>query len=113
MAAAHGLTAEVDYTIGYPVTVNDDEEYDFARDTIVDLFGADRYTRWPSPEMGSEDISFVLNEVPGAYVNLSACPSADPEHAPDNHSPLADFDDSVLPDAAALLAELALRRLSR
>jgi hippurate hydrolase len=58
-------------------------------------------------------MSYVLNEVPGAYVNLSACAAADPQTAADNHSPLADFDDSVLPDAAALLAELAVRRLAR
>jgi hypothetical protein len=46
-------------------------------------------------------------------VNLSVCPSDDWEHAPDNHSPRAGFDDAFLPDATALLAELALRRLSR
>jgi hippurate hydrolase len=46
-------------------------------------------------------------------VNVSACPTADYRHAPDNHSPRAEFDDSVVPDAAALLAELALRRLRR
>ncbi len=58
-------------------------------------------------------MSYVLNEVPGAYVNLSACGAADPETAADNHSPSADFDDSILPDGAALLAELAVRRLTR
>ena len=52
----------------------------------------------------------MLKEVPGAYVFPSACASVDPLTADDNHSPRADFDDSVLPDAAALLAELALRR---
>ena len=46
-----------------------------------------------------------------AYVFLSACPAEDPSTAPDNHSPRAHFDDSVLPDQAVLLAELALRRL--
>jgi hippurate hydrolase len=46
-------------------------------------------------------------------VNLSACSAADYEAAPDNHSPRAHFDDSVVPDAAALLAELALRRLEQ
>jgi hypothetical protein len=55
----------------------------------------------------------VLNEVPGVYLNLSACASADPDTAADNHSPLANFDDSILPDGAALLAELAVRRLAR
>jgi hippurate hydrolase len=113
LAAAHGLTAEVEYEIGYPVTVNDTAEYEFARDTIVDLFGPDRFRERRNPRCGAEDMSYVLQEVPGVYLNISACRSADPEAAADNHSPLADFDDSILPDAAALLAELAARRLAR
>lgn len=111
LAEAHGLTAEVEYLPGYPVTVNDEEEYAFAKDTIVDLFGADRYAHQRDPEMGAEDFAFVGQEVPSAYVNLSACPAPDHAAAPDNHSPRADFDDSVVPDGSALLAELALRRL--
>ena len=113
IAAAHGLSVDVDFTIGYPVTVNDPDEYAFAHETIVDLFGPDRYATMLEPEMGSEDFSFVAQEVPSAYVNLSVCPSDDWESAPDNHSPRAAFDDALLPDAAALLAELALRRLRR
>jgi hippurate hydrolase len=113
IAGAHGLEVEVDFTIGYPVTVNDPDEYAFAHETIVDLFGPDRYATMLEPEMGSEDFSFVAQEVPSAYVNLSVCPSDDWETAPDNHSPRAAFDDALLPDAAALLAELALRRLRR
>jgi hippurate hydrolase len=110
LASAHGLTAEVEHLPGYPVTVNDEDEYAFAKDTIIDLFGAERYSHQRDPEMGAEDFSFVGELVPSAYVNLSACPATDHESAPDNHSPRADFDDSVVPDAAALLAELALRR---
>jgi hippurate hydrolase len=49
--------------------------------------------------------------VPGAYLFLGATFSEDPRSAPNNHSPRATFDDSVLPDGAALLAELALRQL--
>lgn len=113
IAEAHGLRAELTHLPGYPVTMNDEAEYAFAKDTIVELFGADRYVHQQEPEMGSEDFSFVGELVPSAYVNLSACPAADYEHAPDNHSPRAAFDDSVVPDAAALLAELALRRTAR
>jgi hippurate hydrolase len=113
IAAGHGLTVEVTHLPGYPVTVNDETEYAFAQATITDLFGADRYSPMRDPEMGSEDFSFVGELVPSAYVNLSACPAADYERAPDNHSPRAEFDDSVVPDAAALLAELALRRTAQ
>jgi hippurate hydrolase len=113
IAEAHGLTAEVEHRPGYPVTVNDAAEYAFARATIEDLFGQDRYQHQKDPEMGSEDFSFVAQQVPSAYVNLSACAAADHDAAPDNHSARAEFDDSVVPDAAALLAELALRRLEQ
>ncbi len=113
LAAAHGLQVEAEYRVGYPVTVNNEAEFDFARDTIVDVFGPDRFRERPNPRCGAEDFSYILQEVPGVYLNLSACASPDPDAAADNHSPLANFDDSILPDGAALLAELAVRRLRR
>ncbi|MDN5765633.1 MAG: M20 family metallopeptidase [Humibacillus sp.] len=111
IAEAHGLTVEVGYRLGYPVTRNDPAEFDLARQVVTDLFGVDRWAPMPNPELGSEDMSFVLDEVPGAYLNLSAC-VGDPAEADDNHSARARFDDAVLADAAAFLAEVAMRRLS-
>ena len=110
IAAAHGMSAEVVIGNGYPVTVNDAAEFDFARDTVVDLFGEDRWADMVNPEAGSEDMSFVLDEVPGCYLNIGAAVHDDLSLAEDNHSPRAAFDDSVVPDVAAALAELALRR---
>ncbi|MFC7489334.1 MULTISPECIES: M20 metallopeptidase family protein [unclassified Knoellia] len=110
VAAAHHLTASVDIGGGYPVTVNDAEEFGFAQATVVDLFGAERWADMVNPEAGAEDMSFVLEEVPGAYLNVGACVVDDHTSADDNHSPRAAYDDSVIPDMAALLAELALRR---
>jgi hippurate hydrolase len=64
--------------------------------------------------MGSEDFSYVLENVPGAFVFLGACPpDRDPVTAPYNHSPDALFDDAVLPDGAALYASLAASRLAQ
>lgn len=111
IASAHGLRVEITRLMGYPVTVNDDAEYAFLQETVEDVFGADRHYLMPHPEAGAEDFAFVAERVPSAYVFLSACPAEDPSTAPDNHSPRAHFDDSVLPDQAVLLAELALRRL--
>jgi hippurate hydrolase len=112
IAAAHGLTAEAQYVPGYPVTVNDDGEAEFAAATVTEIFGADRFTWMPQPDAGAEDMSFVLERVPGAYLNLGACPpDLDPATAPLNHAPEARYDDALVPDGAILLAELALRRL--
>jgi amidohydrolase len=113
IAEGYGLTADVAYVDGYPVTVNDPRELAFTEGVIEEVIGAGRYTMMPNPIAGAEDFSFVLENVPGAFVFLGACPpELDPHAAAYNHSPRAVFDDSVLPDGAAVLAELALRRLA-
>jgi amidohydrolase len=113
IAAAHGLTASVEHEVGYPVTVNNAAEVELAAGTVGDLYGPERYLSVPNPMTTAEDFSFVLEEVPGAFVFLGACPpDRDPRSAPFNHAATAVFDDAVLADGATLLAELALRRLA-
>jgi amidohydrolase len=112
VAEAHGLSAEAKWVPGYPVTVNNSAEAAFAGGCVADLFGAARASTLRNPVPGAEDFSYVLQEVPGAFVFLGACPpGTDPAGAPSNHSARAIFDDSVLADGTALLAELALQRL--
>jgi metal-dependent amidase/aminoacylase/carboxypeptidase family protein len=113
IAAAHGLTATAEFRDGYPVTVNDAAELDFTGRTINDVLGDGRYFAAPNPLTGAEDFSYVLEQVPGAFVMVGACPAGtDAGTAPFNHSAEAVFDDAVLPDGTALYAELALRRLA-
>jgi amidohydrolase len=112
IATAHGLRAEAAFEGEYPLTVNDATEYEFLAATVREVFGEERYEPMKDPITGSEDFSRVLDRVPGAYVFLGATvEDDDPDAAPTNHSPLARFDDDVLADGAALLAELAVRRL--
>jgi hippurate hydrolase len=113
LAAAYGCTVDITYKEQYPPTVNHASEVDFLEEVAKELYGEERFERLPNPVPGAEDFSRVLEEVPGTYAFLGACTSDDLERAPSNHSPLADFDDSVLGDGAALLAELADRRLAR
>lgn len=113
IADGYDLHVDVDYAEEYPVTHNDGAETAFVDDTVAELFGDDRSARAEFPMMGSEDFSRVLARVPGSFVWLGACPAGvDVDSAPLNHAPRAAFDDSVLSDGAALLAELARRRLS-
>ncbi|GAA0357331.1 M20 family metallopeptidase [Actinoallomurus spadix] len=113
VAAAHGLDVELEQVMGYPVTVNTAAEAEFAAGVAGDLYGPERFVWGPNPLTAAEDFSYVLEEVPGAFVFLGACPpDRDPATAPFNHAPDAAFDDGVLADGAALLAELALRRLA-
>jgi hippurate hydrolase len=113
ITAAHGLSVRAEWTEGYPVTVNDPDETAFAQQTVTGLFGTGSFTPALNPLTGAEDFSFVLEQVPGAFVMLGAClAGSDPATAPFNHSADAVFDDRVLADGAALYAELALRRLA-
>ncbi|MFI5914452.1 M20 family metallopeptidase [Dactylosporangium sp. NPDC051541] len=112
IAAAHGLRAEVRFIPEYPVTVNDPHESAFIAETARDLFGSERFQDMEHPDPGSEDFSRVLERVPGAYCFLGAAVADEHRGLPNNHSPRARFDDSVLFDGATLLAELAARRLA-
>ncbi|MFD5922929.1 M20 family metallopeptidase [Kitasatospora sp. NPDC058201] len=114
IAAAHGLRAEVDHRFEYPVTVTDGAETDFLADTVREVFGEERFQTMANPMTGAEDFSRILAAVPGSFAWLGAAPKGidDPADLPLNHSPYAEFDDAVLPDGAALYAELATRRLA-
>jgi hippurate hydrolase len=113
IAAAHGLSADAELGPGYPVTVNNAAELEFAGQVIAETLGTERFILAPNPATGAEDFSYVLEQVPGAFLMFGAVPpDADPATAPFNHAAGARFDDSVLPDGAATLAELAVRRLA-
>ena len=111
IAAAHGLEADARYNTEYPVTVNDVEQAAFATGVVADVFGEDRFAPMLNPEAGAEDFSRVLEEVPGCYLFLGACPDDDYQAAQANHSPYAAFDDAVMTDGCLLHANLAIRAL--
>lgn len=114
IAAAHGCTAEVEVIVGYPVTVNSQSETVAAMETLRAMFAGDRVEELASPFMASEDFSYVLAEVPGAFIFFRTTPAGlDPAEVEMNHSPRAIFDDGLLADQAAGLAALALSHVGR
>ena len=113
IATAHRCRAEYAFLEQYPVTVNDPEATARAGGWLAELLGAERVTHRDDPLMGSEDFSYVAQHVPGVFLFVRASPDGvDPETAADNHSPLALFDDAVLPEQAAALAHCALQHLA-
>ncbi|MDN5807578.1 MAG: M20 family metallopeptidase [Brevibacterium sp.] len=112
IARAHRCTAEVDFRIGFPVTVNNPVETGVVLDRLGEIFGAEHVEEMAVPRMGSEDFSYVLEKVPGTFVFLGATPEGVDPDAETNHSPRVVFDDGLLGDQAAALAHLAFARLS-
>lgn len=112
IAEAHGCQARIDHIPSYPATVNDPAETHVVLEQLSETFGEDRVHIMPEPAMASEDFSYVLQQVPGAFVFLGA----KPEHIHDGdsapmHSETVIFDDEVLADQAAALAGFAWHRL--
>ncbi|MGW2514891.1 M20 metallopeptidase family protein [Streptomyces scopuliridis] len=113
IAAAHGAVAEAVFRNVLPATLNAPEHAGVFAETVRTLFGDARFEELANPRIGSEDFSRVLRRVPGAYGYLGAAPPGGPERPSGNHSPTAVFDDSVLPDAARLMAALAWHHVGR
>jgi hippurate hydrolase len=113
IAAAHGMTVDVDYHRGYPVLVNHAPEVERIGEVTRAMFGDRAFFEPPQPIAGAEDFAYVLNEVPGAYLGLGAAPvGEDPVTAAYNHSAQARFAEEALAIGPAVLAGLALHRLA-
>lgn len=112
IAETHEMSADVNVTIGYPVTVNDAPSADFGMSVADALVGADKAVRLPHPIMGAEDFSYVLNKLPGAMMFLGGTPEGvNPATAAPNHSNRVTFDEDAMKTGVALYASLAMRSL--
>jgi hippurate hydrolase len=102
-ASAFGASAEVIWTPGYPVTVNDATAVARAVDAARAV--ATRVDDTARPIMPSEDFSYFLEQRPGAYLFIGNGDSAM------CHNPAYNFDDDVIPYGCSFFAELVERRL--
>jgi hippurate hydrolase len=108
MAEALGASAEIEYVRGYPATVNSAREAAFAAAVGERIFGKGNVITDPTPTMGGEDFSYMLQARPGAYVFLGQ------GGGPGGcflHHPNFDFNDEVIPLGAGYLAALVEQAL--
>ena len=110
IAAGFGAKARTDFRVIFPPTINDAREADYAAQICADIVGVESVKRDPALIMASEDFAFMLNEVPGCYVNIG---NGDGEGACEVHNPSYDFNDKALPYGASFFARLVEKRLAR
>jgi len=103
IASGMGGSADVDFRRGYPATVNHDAQTQLAADVAGGIVGPENVRDDLDPTMGGEDFAFMLNEKPGCYLWLGQGGGASSENV---HHPQYDFNDSVLPIGASVLARL-------
>jgi amidohydrolase len=108
IAVGFGATAKVDFRSIFRPTINDPTESEYAARICTDLVGAEAVQRNPSLIMASEDFSFMLEKVPGCYINIG---NGGGGEVCEVHNPSYDFNDAALPLGASFFAHLVEDRL--
>jgi hippurate hydrolase len=99
--------AEVDFRLIFAPLINADAQTDIVADAAASVVGEANVDRAKPPSMGSEDFSFMMEKVPGAYIQVGNGDSAG------LHNPAYNFNDEATPYGAALLATVVERQLAR
>lgn len=105
IAAGFGAMGHLEYIRHYPVTVNHDHETELAARAAQEVAGIERVALDMPPMLGGEDFSFMLNEVPGAMINIGNGPSAGLHH------PEYDFNDDIIGWGCSYWTTLVRQRL--
>jgi amidohydrolase len=100
-ARAYGANAELTYTTGYPVLVNEERKTAFAASVAREVAGKDKVNTDCAPLMGAEDFAFLLQERPGAFIYIGNGNSAQ------LHNPAYDFNDEAIPAGTSYWVRLA------
>jgi amidohydrolase len=100
-ARAYGAKAELTYTTGYPVLVNEERKTVFAATVASEVAGKDKVNTDCAPLMGAEDFAFMLQERPGAFIYIGNGNSAQ------LHNPAYDFNDEAIPAGTSYWVRLA------
>ena len=107
----YGATYELDYYLGYPVTVNDPGVTETVRKAAVSVLGADKVRVAARASMGGEDYAYFLNKVPGTYIRIG---TRNPEKGicQEMHPPRFDIDEAVLELTPVVYAQAAFDLLA-
>ncbi|MDH4168569.1 MAG: M20 family metallopeptidase [Acidimicrobiia bacterium] len=107
---AHRCEVDFEIQAGYPVTINHAEDVARVSRLVHEAIGENRYFELPTPVMGAEDFSYVLQVVPGAMALLGVCPDdiANSLEAPSCHSNRMRLNEDALATGVALHCAVAL-----
>lgn len=103
-------TAEIEYHLGVPATVNDPAMAEIARAAATAVVGANHVVE-PVPTMGGEDMSYFLDAAPGCYIFVGSSNEGAGKIF-GHHHPRFDIDEQALEIGAETLARTAVLYLS-
>ncbi len=105
-----GCSGSVKFIMTDPPTVNDEYVTNRIRKAAIDLFtSAEIDSQYRS--MGSEDMAYFLEKIPGCYIYIGS-KNTELGLIQGHHHPEFNFDEQVLPKAAALMVAGAIELLN-
>ncbi len=110
-AEAYGCQAQVEISFLTPAVIND-PQITARIQALVGQVLPEATLDTAERTMGSEDMAYILQEVPGCYMFIGSANAERQLNAP-HHHPHFDFDERVLPRAAALIAAAAADYLAK
>ncbi len=110
VAHAMQCEAEVEVKSITPALINDPEVTAKVQQVAAKLLPNDELD-FRTTTMGSEDMAFVMQKIPGCYVFIGSANAEKHLDAP-HHSSKFDIDESILPKAAGLMAASAMELLN-
>jgi len=108
IAAGFGAEAKVEFRVIFVPLMNHVDHAQALADAAADLVGATKVDRNKPPANASEDFSYMLEKVPGAYINLGNGEDSAPVH-----NPAYNFNDAAIPYGVALFASIVERKLPK
>ena len=110
VAAAQGASVSIEYVRGYPPTINDHDMATLAAESLTRVVGEENVLPM-RPIMPGEDMSYFLNERPGAYF-MTGCGNEARGIVWPHHHPKFDLDEEALGIGVAALVQTALDYLA-
>jgi hippurate hydrolase len=101
----HGAEVTIDLVEGVPVLVNSGEMATLARQVAAQIVGENNVRMLDTANMGGEDFSWYLEQVPGCYVRFGA--RGDQMEGYPSHSSRFDFDEAALAVGASYYCAIA------
>lgn len=104
-ARSYGVECSVEITPRYDATINHPDQARHVRALWQERYGSEALeSTIPTPIMASEDFSYYLREIPGAFALIGA-DDGEGHDAP-CHSPHYDFNDRLIPLVTTLFSRL-------
>jgi len=110
IAHTFGGEAKADVRIVFPPLVNNPDEAKWIGDVAASIVGEENINREGAYVMASEDFSYMLEKVPGAFILIG---NGGGEGGCEVHNPGYDFNDDALPLGATLWSRVVETRLAK